>query len=230
MNATSQTNTGVSIITCTKRASYINHLFNNYHRQRWPNKELIIILNKDSIAIDPYRETAKKYRNVSIYRLPENVTLGECLNFGVKRSRYGYIAKFDDDDFYSPFYLTDYMQISKTTYADIIGKRTHYVWLQGPRVLILRQVRSPSLLPGATLFIKKQVFNKVRFPNRNVGEDDQFCRDCKAKGFKLVSAGKHHFVAVRRKHSQNHTWIISDKELLSSNHTKIVARIKGDNG
>ncbi|MFC4078388.1 glycosyltransferase [Salinithrix halophila] len=225
MNATLPNNSGITIITCTKRALNIHHLLRNYRRQLWRRKELIVILNHNKLPLHVYEKAAKQVPQVSVYQLSESISLGECLNFGVSRARYEYIAKFDDDDYYAPSYLTDCMRVMKQTEADVVGKRSHYIWLQGSNALILRKVPSPFLLPGATLFIKKRVFHKVRFSRRNAGEDDQFCRDCRAKGFKLVSAGKSHFIAVR--HSQNnHTWRISDRELLSHPQNRLVAFLK----
>ncbi|WP_286884017.1 glycosyltransferase [Aneurinibacillus sp. UBA3580] len=220
---------GVSVITCTKRAEFIDNLFRNYNRQNWKKKQLIIILNKDRIKIEKYRSMAKKYKNVSVYQLPEKTSLGRCLNFGVKKARYSYIAKFDDDDYYAPSYLTDAMNVFKKTNADIVGKRAHYAWLSGAKVLILRFPRDEnkfvSILPGATLVIKRNVFKRVRFQNRNIGEDDKFCRDAKAKGFRIFSGRRHNFVVVRRKNSKGHTWIISEKELLLGD-SKVIPRIK----
>lgn len=215
---------GVSIITCTNRQSYINNLFNNYARQRHSNKELIIIINSNEIPLSLYQRLAKKHRNVQVFRLPEKFSLGACLNYAVKKTKYNYIAKFDDDDYYAPYYLTDSLQAFKRTNADIIGKRAHYMYLRGSKTLILRfpndEKRYVSILPGATLVIKRNVFSKVQFPNQNIGEDDGFCLLSKNKGYKIYSAEKDNFVAIRRKNSSKHTWIISDRELLD-HHRKI---------
>lgn len=215
---------GVSVITCTNRRSYMNNLIKNYMRQSYPSKELIIIINKNNIPLAPYEKLARKHRNISVFRLPEHSTLGACLNFAVQKAKYRYIAKFDDDDYYAPFYLTESLQALHRTKADVIGKRAHYMYLRGSRTLLLRfpqdENRPVSRLPGATLLIKRDVLNKVPFPNRSVGEDDLFCLRSKKRGFKVYSAGRYNFVAIRRKNSANHTWIISDKELLA-HHRKI---------
>lgn len=211
---------GFSIITCTKRQEFIHNLFKNYRRQRYLNKELIIVINKDSIDMGPYREMAMKYKNVQVYRLPEKQSLGRCLNFAVTKAKYSYIAKFDDDDYYAPNYLKENKQTFNRTNADIVGKSAHFMYLRGARILILRfrkeEHRYVSSLPGATIVFKRKVFRKCQFPDRNVGEDTYFCLNSKAKGFKIYSAGKYNFAAIRRKNSSQHTWIISDKKLLDS--------------
>lgn len=219
---------GVSIITCTNRQGYLRNLFDNFNRQKYRTKELIIIVNNNKIPLDVYHKQAKKLRNVHIFRIPAATSLGACLNFAVRKAKYSYIAKFDDDDYYAPDYLKDSLQALRRTKADVIGKRAHYMYLQGSKTLILRfphdENRSVSKLPGATLFIKRNVLNKVKFPDRNVGEDDLFCIRSKKMGYKVYSAGKYNFVAIRRKNSSNHTWIISDKELIA--HHKTIPSVK----
>jgi cellulose synthase/poly-beta-1,6-N-acetylglucosamine synthase-like glycosyltransferase len=215
---------GISIITCTNRRNYIRNLFHNYVRQSHPKKELIIIVNDDSIPLSLYQRLANKLGNIRIFRIPRHYSLGACLNYAVRKTKYDYIAKFDDDDYYAPYYLTESLRAFRRTRADIIGKRAHYMYLRGSKTLLLRfphdENRSVTKLPGATLVFKRDVFNKVQFPNQNVGEDDIFCLLSIRKGFKVYSAGKYNFVAIRRKDSLNHTWIISDQALID-HHRKI---------
>lgn len=219
---------GVSIITCTNRQSYLSNLFQNYSRQRYAKKELIIIINENNIPLSPYLKLAKKHKNIKIFRLSEHHSLGACLNYAVRKTKYSYIAKFDDDDYYAPCYLTDSLRAFKRTKADIIGKGAHYMYLRGSKTLILRfqhdENRSVTKLPGATLIFKRDVFNHIQFPNQSVGEDDLFCARSKKKGYKIYSADKYNFVAIRRKNSLKHTWIISDKTLIT-NH-RVVPNIR----
>jgi len=214
---------GVSVITCTNRRSYRSNLFHNYSRQRYPTKELLIVVNDDGIPLEPYLRLARKLPNVRVFRVPGRVPLGACLNYAVKRAKHRYIAKFDDDDYYAPDYLADSLQSMRRSKADVVGKRAHYMYLRGSRKLILRfphdEHRTVSRLPGATLLMKRSVFRRVRFPHRNVGEDDLFCIRSKRKGYKVYSGGKYNFVAVRRRNSAHHTWIINDRELLANHRT-----------
>lgn len=217
----SHTPHGVSIITCTKRRHCMDVLFHNYSRQTFSNKELIVILNHNGLKAEEYIEAAKRYPNVIVYRLPGHVSLGHCLNYGVERSRYSLIAKFDDDDYYAPGYLTDSVRVMKRTGADIVGKRAHYMHLNGSKQLLLRYGnkanRYVSLVQGATLLVKRHVFRKVRFHNLNRGECVKFCSGCLSKGYKIYSGSPSHFLAIRRRNSMGHTWIVSDKNLMTRN-------------
>jgi glycosyltransferase involved in cell wall biosynthesis len=216
-----QPQNAVSIITCTKRRHCLDTLFQNYGRQNYRNKELIVILNHNNLKASEYIKAAKPYKNVRIYRLPEHVSLGKCLNYGVKMARYGLIAKFDDDDYYAPNYLTESVRALFKKNADIAGKRAHYMYLSDQKKLLLRYRnmanRYASLVQGATLLVKRSVFDKVGFPDRNRGECVKFCSNSRAKGFKIYSGSPYNFLAIRRRNSKGHTWIVSDNHLLTRN-------------
>ncbi|WP_379137351.1 glycosyltransferase [Paenibacillus sp. sgz500958] len=200
---------GVSIITCTNRQSYLRNLFSNYARQRHAKKELVIIVNNDAIPLAPYQRLANKHSNIQIMRLPGHLTLGACLNYAVKKTKYSFIAKFDDDDYYATGYLTDSMRVMSQTGADIVGKRAHYMYLNGKKLLLLRYYNKAdqyvSIVQGATLLAKRYVFSRVWFPDQNRGECVKFCSDCLTKGFKIYSGSPYNFLAIRRQNSRGHT-------------------------
>ena len=98
---------GFSIITVTNRDYCIENMINNFLRQEFNDKELIIVINNDKINIEYIYKYINKELNIFVYKLPEKTALGTCLNFGVNKSNYNIIAKFDDDDYYGPYYLDE---------------------------------------------------------------------------------------------------------------------------
>lgn len=209
---------GVSVITCTNRPEFMNRLFRNYDRQRWRNKELIIILNRDSMNMQDYRKKAHHSQNVEIYRLPEKWSLGKCLNYAIRKAKYEFVAKFDDDDLYSPYYLKESIQAIVKKNADIAGKPTYYTFLSGKKQLILRyphiKGKSVKRISGATLVARKNVFDRVKFESISVAEVTRFIKSCRAKGLKLASTGRYNFAAIRRKNLDSHTWKITESQLM----------------
>ncbi|KPV45106.1 glycosyltransferase [Alicyclobacillus ferrooxydans] len=217
---------GVSIMTCTKRAGYIQHLLNNYSRQMWPQKELIVILNNDQLSLNRYRRAAKRYKNVSIYQLPQGWSLGRCLNFAVRKSKYNYVAKFDDDDYYAPRYISETMRAFRRAKAAVVGKLTIYTYLQHRKLLLLRypnkENRYVHRIGGGTIAFKKSVFQFAKFPDVSLGEDVGFQQRCRANGCKIYSTSRYNFVGVRRQNNSGHTWKVSDRQLMAN--SRIVAK------
>ncbi|WML35843.1 glycosyltransferase family A protein [Clostridium sp. OS1-26] len=221
---------GVSIIVPTNKSKYINSIFKNYNRLIYPYKELIIILNNDKLNIKDYKMKAEGLKDVRIFQLGENYTLGECLNLGIEQSKYDYISKIDDDDYYGAYYLIDLMNVFKYTDAQITGKATCFIYFQNNNNLGIflpnYENRYVNHLAGGTILFKKEVFKKVKFRSLNIGEDNYFLNDCSSAGLKIFSSDKYNYVYMRNKNLHEHTWQISQKELLTSCIINIPFKIK----
>ncbi len=209
---------GVSIIVPTVKSKYINNIFMNYVRSNYPYTELIIILNDNKLDINDYKIKSLGLENVRIFQLDESYTLGECLNFGVEKSRYNYISKMDDDDYYGSNYLIDLMNVFKYTDAQVTGKMSHFVYFEDSNTLSIRQHNNENryvhFLSGNTILFKKEIFEKVKFKKLNCGEDCQFSSDCITAGIKIYSADKYNYIYMKHKYLQDHTWQVSSKGLM----------------
>ncbi|MBO0961927.1 glycosyltransferase family 2 protein [Neobacillus sp. MM2021_6] len=206
----------VSIITCTIREESIDNVFRNYQQQTWPDKELIIILNRDSMDIDQWIKKAKNYSNVRVFQLHEKATLGDCLNFGVMNAGYDIIAKFDDDDYYGPEYIASSIEAFTNKQVSIVGKSSYYIYFKNKKALIHVNGTENSMtdtVAGATLLFRKDIFHYVRFEKVNRAEDYWFIDQSKKAGFHVYSTDPRHF-AVIRNDSDKHTWKISDEDLM----------------
>ncbi|RXZ78911.1 glycosyltransferase [Paenibacillaceae bacterium] len=201
----------VTVITCTIRQKHIRNVFKNYSRQQEPEKELIIVLNKDSMSLRKWKKRASRHCNVTVYRMPEAATLGECLNFAVGKARYGVIAKFDDDDYYAAGYLQQAMDTLQSSHADVVGKDTFLAYMEQSRELVLRRYKQVA---GATLVFRKAVYDKVRFPHVHRGSDTGFKKQCQKAGYKIVSSDPYHFVCIRKSDPAQHTWNIENAKIM----------------
>lgn len=201
----------VSIITCTIRQKNIRNVFKNYKNQKFEEKELLIILNKDDMNIRKWKKRAERHKNVSVYQLPEHYSLGKCLNFAIRKVKYDIIAKFDDDDYYAPNYLTQAVESMKKHNADVVGKSEFFTYMEGLKMLV---VRKSEMIAGATLVFKKQVWEKVKFSSVRVGSDTVFKKGCIKQGFKIINTDKYNFTYVRKVDQKDHTWSISDRKFL----------------
>jgi hypothetical protein len=206
----------ISIILATNRPESFDTIFANYERQLWKEKELIIILNNDNMDLETWKKKATVYEKVSVFQLSEETPLGECLNFGVEKAKYTYIAKMDDDDYYGPLYLTEAITTLKQFNADVVGKRTCFMYLIHEKELRLRfpgrEKREVSILQGATIFTTKKLLQLIPFGKKNLGECLHFLKRCQKKGLKIYSSSCYNF-AILRNHAQSHTWRPSSKYL-----------------
>lgn len=219
----------ISVICCTMREDFMDNVFENYKNQDYEEKELIIILNRDEMNLDKWEKKATEYNDVSIYKLSGKVTLGECLNYGISLSKYDTIAKFDDDDYYMPNYLTQQMKALNEMDVDLVCKRTVYMYFQKNMTLALhlyykdvnQLMTDLKGIKGATLVFKKKLIDEVRFPALNRGEDSSFLKTCMQKNYKIFITDKKNYVCLRRS-EKHHTWNV-DNDLLMR-HSRIICK------
>ncbi|ADU31083.1 glycosyltransferase [Evansella cellulosilytica] len=192
----------VSVITCTMREDCMENMIRNFLHQTWQKKELIIILNNDKMNLEQCLKYVSQYQEkIKVYQLPEKTTLGSCINFAVSKARYNYIAKFDDDDFYSPFYLDEAMHAFRTTEALVVGKRTVYTYFINSQELGIHhpgfEGKYVHSVRGATIVFNKRIYKNIQFPDLNRGEDGGFFLQCQKHGYKIFSTNKENFVCLR---------------------------------
>lgn len=210
-------NKGITVICCTNKKNSIKNILSNFLSQKYKAKELVIILNYDYPNLNSWRKKIKNYNNIHLFSLNSKYTLGECLNFGVEKARYPIIAKFDDDDYYGPEYLSEGIKALNDTDAALVGKYTTYVYFTEEKILALRNINRENQyvkrVEGPTLLFKKEIFRKIKFQPKNLGEDISFCEDCIKNNFKIFSTSRNNFVYIRNK-EKFHTWKINNKSYL----------------
>lgn len=216
---TTKSNSGISVITITNKPLFMTNLFNNFIRQKYTNKEFILVVNSNNLDINKYKNKASKYNNIKVYKLTSNYTLGRCLNYAISKSKYPIIAKFDDDDYYSPKYLRYNMNLMAKLNADVIGKKSHLVYFKSNKILAIRhpgnENKYVNFVNGSTLFFKKIVNEAIPFRNVNAAEDVFFCNDCIRSRVKIYSSSRNHHIYIRYPNKTNHTWKIRDHALLT---------------
>jgi GT2 family glycosyltransferase len=206
---------GISVVTVTNRPSYIFNVYNNFLRQTYHPRELIIILNNNSMNIENWRQQAPPYESIKIFQLDEEVSLGECYNYAVARTSYKYVAKFDDDDYYAADFISTGMKTFARVNAHIVGKSCRFIYFESSSTLALHEPFPEhsyvEYVPGATMIIKKKVFDKVRFPDLNAGEDSAFQEECLQQGFLIYANDCFNYVTIRRQDKDTHTFKLDDE-------------------
>lgn len=211
---------GVSVITCSNRKDSLNNILDNYKNQTYPKKELIIIINNNDISLQDWMDIVRNREDITIYKLREEVSLGNCLNYAIANSKYDYISKFDDDDYYGPNYLKDSINAFKYTDAAIVGKQTIYSYIERTHSLVLRfpnhENSYTDYVAGSTITFKKEIFSKVKFKNLNQSEDTNFLINALEAGFKIYSLDRFNHVVSRRSNLESHTWKISETNFIKN--------------
>lgn len=203
----------IYIVCVTNRGhKYLPNIVNNYKRQNYENKKLHIIFNMDidnKSIVDYLEENKVTGYKVSI--IPDK-TLGECLNYSVEciPEDYSIWTKMDDDDYYGKNYLLHNLEGMLKSKVYVVGRGTMYVYVPESKKVYLKNVggynKYTNFIQGATLFVNKKIFEKIKFPDKNTGEDSHFLKSVLREGYKIYSVTLNDFIYTRHIDSKFHTW------------------------
>jgi hypothetical protein len=138
------------------------------------------------------------------------------------------LSKMDDDNWHGEHYIGDLVDALAYTDADIVGKFACYTYLGARNVMALRfpeaEHRYNDLVQGGTITFRRSVLEKVTFPDLPRAVDTGFLRAAGEAGIKVYSADRFNFVSVREPDTAEHTWKISEDELLLRGVAQVFGR------
>ncbi|MGH8873912.1 MAG: hypothetical protein ACRDVM_01490, partial [Acidimicrobiia bacterium] len=190
-----------------------------FARQTHPRRSVVVGLHGDGDFRKAEEAVASADGRLptAMLRFPAKMTLGACLNAAAEAASAPLLAKIDDDDHYGPHYLEDAVQALAYSGAEVVGKSTHFVFLEGEgRTLLVGEGKEEQLTryaPGPTLVFRRRVWEDVAFPDRPQRVDSIFVRGCNAVGADIYSTSRFEFVWARR--AGGHTWEVDPAHFLA---------------
>ena len=208
----------VSVLMPTMRPENVLRCLDNFKKQSYPNKELILILNNAEFDLNAIREKTNFVPNVQVLHVQGRTTLGGCLNRGVEVASGKYVAKMDDDDHYGERFLSDSVLASSFSDAEVVGKGLFFVYFETDDATALFDRTTEhtymSFVTGGTLFVQSDVFRDIPFDSISVREDTNFQRAVTQAGCRIYSADRFNYVRVRKRGLSNHSDQTPDTQFL----------------
>ena len=206
------------MVCVSKRPAQLDHIVDTWTQQTGCRVELILVTNAHGYAEPAAHRVAEEPDAVVIETDPA-MSLGQALNLGVAASSGQVIVKVDDDDDYSPDYAADVVATMRRTAAGVVGKKTYFVYLaESDRLLKMHpgnEDRRVGRVAGGTVAFHRQVASQVQFEHRTLGEDVGFVRAAERAGFAVYGDHARGYLQTRHR-ALEHTWSITDDELMAS--------------
>ena len=168
-----------SIITPTMRPHLIDKCLEQYDRQTYSNKELVIVLNGDHDPAE-YAEKFGQRPDVRFLAVPNDHFAGTCMNMGLQNSQGDLCFRMDDDDHYGDNYILDAALYLRAVDADFFGRAFTYMHLEGRGVFERKAKKfTPCIfrgrdlgydavpLAGCSLGGTRSFFSKIQYPDDN---------------------------------------------------------------
>lgn len=204
----------ISIICVSRRPHLVTQVVDNLRRQLGVEFEFIFLANSSDFGDDQLQSLVDQVPRATVIVEPK-LSLGRCLNRGLRETSARFVAKFDDDDHYGPGYLSDSLRAHAYAGAGVVGKHTYYAHLAGTDQRVLRfpghEFRYSASLAGGTFVIDRSRAGSLEFEDRSLGEDGAFLAACHRRGISTFAADRFNFVQHR---GSDNTWSIQPDEFL----------------
>ncbi len=210
----------VSAVVPTMRPERVDAVLAAVAAQRH-DVELVLVPHGFDVDVRDVRARAHDLGldHVQVVPAGDELTLGACLNLGVRAASGRYVAKMDDDNYYAPDYLTDLVAVFSYSEAAVTGKWAHYVHLAASGATLLRfedsEHRDVDLVQGGTILAEADTVRRVPFEDLPRRVDTTFLEKVRRAGGTVHAADRFNFVSIRSPGTVGHTWRISDAELMT---------------
>ncbi|WAS95657.1 glycosyltransferase [Nannocystis punicea] len=157
------------IMPTADRRAFVAQAIRHFVAQDYPERELIV-LDDGGEGVE---DLIPRLDNVRYRRLDRRVSLGEKRNLACEMARGALIAHWDDDDWMSPQWLSSQVRTLRAEGADVCG--LNKVFFYAPESRQAWRYVYDGARPwvcGGTLCYTRQLWERVRFPNVDVGEDN----------------------------------------------------------
>ncbi len=210
----------VSVLLATNRPEQLDHAVAAVAAQTYPEMELVLALHGDGFTDDTVqRALAPLDHPVRITRVAAQQSLGAVLNAAVEASTGLLLAKFDDDDYYSPDHLWDLVLAQEFSQAELVAKGAEYVYLAAhDRTLRMfgrrgeRYLGYPGVSGGAMLITRHHLDAAGGWQRIPRHVDTALARDVVRMGGRIYRTHGRGYLRVR--HGQDHTWDMGDSHFL----------------
>ena len=192
------------LVTCIMptrdRRAFIPHALENFRRQDYPRKELVVVDDGG----DAVGDLALGHTDIRYIRLAMHTTIGGKRNLACRQPRGEIIAHWDDDDWYAPDRLRYQVAPIMAGEADLTGLVSNCVlelprgdfWTMLPH--LHRRMFVGDVHGGTLVYRGSLLESGVRYPETNLAEDAALIRQATSRRHRLLRlANPGVFVYVR---------------------------------
>ena len=202
----------VSVVASTNRPAMLDRIIANVALQDHPNLELILALHGDGFDVEP--PANPDGIDLTVLRFPADAVFGHVLSEASARAGGEWVTKMDDDDWYGAEHVSDLVLAAGYTGADLVGKGSEFVYLEGSDVTIRRGLgageATSRTLSGGTLLVRSSVLREVDgWRGVPRGVDVALIDDVASAGGVIWRT--HPFGYLLRRSTGQHTWNVDER-------------------
>ncbi len=200
-----------SLLLCTNRPTFLPRILELVAAQTYPRIEFLLMLHGDRFdRADVDRRLAELSIPTTVFHTPQRMPKGESLQIASNHARGHLVIRIDDDDWYGPHYVEDFVLDAAASPAGVIVKACRPVLFEQTGRMILINLDSEYRYVhggcgGPNMAYRPGVSEHVTWRRAPTAEDAMFFDDCIRAGIPIFSADRFGTAIVRRD-PKKHTW------------------------
>lgn len=210
----------VSVVLSSIRPERVVGVLRLMAAQRYPYFEVIVVMHGvPAPDLTAYADELAEldYRIVAVSR---ELRFGSALAEGVRASSGDLVTKADDDDWYGPEHLWDLVLAHLYSEADVVGKTTEYLYFEGIDHTVHRTFALETYheqVAGGAMMLARSTLDSIGGwrPTPN-STDRSILLAVHEQGGIAYRAHSIGYQYIR--HSESHTWVRSDSQLLNGSY------------
>ncbi|WP_248964320.1 glycosyltransferase [Sphaerisporangium perillae] len=201
----------VSVVMSSKRPHLLGSALAQIARQRHVEVEVLLGLHGVPASHEDVRRAIAAFPSpITVVEADEATPFGEVLHQVAARASGDDIAKWDDDDWYSPEHLSDLLLARAYSGADIVGTAAEFFYLEPLNVTVRRTDYTSEIwsdhVAGGTIFLARAKYQETGgFEGVSRGVDAQLLKTAHAAGARIYRTQGLGYV-LRRSLASGHTW------------------------
>ncbi|GII75144.1 hypothetical protein Sru01_01260 [Sphaerisporangium rufum] len=201
----------VSVVMASRRPDLLGGALAQIARQRRVQVEVVLALHGVPAGQEEVRRAVAAFPlPITVLEAGADVPFGEVLDRAADRAAGADIAKWDDDDWYSPEHLADLLLARSYSGADIVGTAAEFFYLEPLDVTVRRTDYKSEVwsdhVAGGTILVPRAKFHEIGGFERVVrGVDSRFLKAAHAAGARIYRTQGLGYV-LRRTLAAGHTW------------------------
>jgi glycosyltransferase involved in cell wall biosynthesis len=196
------------IMPTADRHAFVAQAIAHFLRQDYAHKELIIVDD----GVHPVADLVHAHPAIHYLRLPHRASIGAKRNLACERANGDLIVHWDDDDWMAPDWISSQVRSLRQSGADLVG--LDRILFYAPALRRAWQYVYDGARPwvcGGTMCYRRDFWQRNRFPDIDVGEDNAFVWSACAKRIALNDNGTGYIDTIHRgntsrKDTDNQRW------------------------
>ncbi|MET8139320.1 family 2 glycosyl transferase [Sphaerisporangium sp. NPDC005288] len=201
----------VSVVMSSKRPALLASALAQIARQRHVQVEVLLGLHGVPASHQDVRRAVAGFPlPLTLVEADEATPFGQVLHEVAAKAGGDDIAKWDDDDWYSPEHLADLLMARAYSGADIVGTAAEFFYLEPLKVTVRRTDYTSEVwsdhVAGGTIFLAREKYHEIGgFEGVSRGVDAQLLKTAHAAGARIYRTQGLGYV-LRRALAAGHTW------------------------